>query len=215
MLILGHVGVGLGIVQLAEVASGMMLGHRAHIVSRLTDYRFLAVGTILPDLIDKPLAWFILPGILNTTRSFGHTLAFSVALLLMTIWSRRLKRSRIGLSLTLGTLSHLLFDGMWSTPQTLLWPVFGWGFPGRIHHGLNNYWSVLWDNLWQFPWLGPSEVLGALVIAELLYRLWRAHRLKHFLLHGNPILDTVTPENTPVVAKSPEACPNSIVAFLR
>lgn len=204
MLILGHVGVGLGLIQLSEAASRRILGHRSRIVTRLTDYRFFAIGTLMPDLIDKPLAWLILPGILNTTKSFGHTLAFSVAFLLITIWGRWLKPRRVGLSLTLGAFSHLVFDGMWSSPQILLWPVFGWVFTHRLHHSLEDYWSVLWDDLWQFPWLGPTEVFGALIIGELFYRLWRAHCLKRFLLHGTSTLDIVAPENTPVVAKFTE-----------
>ena len=113
-------------------------------------------------------------------------------------------RRRIVQSLVFGSVSHLILDGVWTTPQTLLWPVFGWGFPGRIHHGLSNYWSVLWDNLWQFPWLGPSEILGALIIAELVYRLWKGHRLKYFLLHGATTMDTAPLENVPVVAKFPD-----------
>ena len=174
-------------------------------MSRVTDYRFFAIGSLLPDLIDKTLEWLTLPRVLNTTRSVGHTLVFSIALLLMTMRSRQSKRKYIALSLTLGAFSHLVFHGMWSMPQTLLWPIFDWRFPGVIHHELSNYWLVLWDNPWQFPWLGPSEVLGAVAVTELLFRHWRRRSLKHFLLHGTRTLGTVTPENTSVFAKYPEA----------
>ncbi|NNF65359.1 MAG: metal-dependent hydrolase, partial [Acidimicrobiia bacterium] len=40
------------------------------------DLRFLALGALLPDLIDKPIAYFVFERY-NATRLWGHTLIFA------------------------------------------------------------------------------------------------------------------------------------------
>jgi len=75
----------------------------------------LAVGTQLPDLIDKPLAWSL--GILPSGRSLGHSLLFAV-LLTIVVWvvAQRYDRQREVSALMVGHLLHVLAD---STPFSL------------------------------------------------------------------------------------------------
>ena len=89
----------------------------------------LAVGTQLPDLIDKPLAWSL--GVLPSGRSLGHSLLFA-AVLAVVIWlvARRYERQREGCTLLLGHLSHVIADaipalisGNWAEAGVLLWPI--------------------------------------------------------------------------------------------
>jgi membrane-bound metal-dependent hydrolase YbcI (DUF457 family) len=88
----------------------------------------LALGTQLPDLIDKPLAWTI--PLLPNGRSFGHSLVIAfpilVGLLLLTDGRRR----RLVIALATGYLTHLgtdalypALDGNWYYVGFLGWPI--------------------------------------------------------------------------------------------
>jgi hypothetical protein len=97
------------------------------------DLRALALGAILPDLIDKPLALLIAPETLGSDRIYAHTLVF--ALLVMTAGILGTRRGTVArkraVAFTVGILVHLLLDGLWTTPELLFWPVFGFEFPSR------------------------------------------------------------------------------------
>jgi len=88
----------------------------------------LGVATLLPDLIDKPLALWL--GVLPEGRALAHSLLFAVPLFAV-VW--RLTRARgpaISAAFALGYLSHLLADG-WravlgleaSRLTYLVWPL--------------------------------------------------------------------------------------------
>ena len=84
---------------------------------------------MLPDLIDKPMGQFLFQDTFSNGRIFGHTLLFSALILIASIilyYSRR--RSTGLLCLPFGSIMHLILDGMWLTPSTLLWPLYGWQF---------------------------------------------------------------------------------------
>lgn len=95
------------------------------------DTRALILGALLPNLIDKPIALLIAPAAFDTTRIYGHTLlAALVVLTLSVLLTRRstLQRKR-AVALSVGMLIHLLTDAMWTVPETLFWPAFGFDFP--------------------------------------------------------------------------------------
>lgn len=83
------------------------------------DYRLVAVGALLPLLVDLPVGH----------RAFGHTLAFAVLLLLavmvLTIGRSRLLRRRL-LCLPIGVFFGLVLSGAWTDPG-FWWPVTAWG----------------------------------------------------------------------------------------
>jgi membrane-bound metal-dependent hydrolase YbcI (DUF457 family) len=83
-----------------------------------------AVGSILPDLIDKPLGHLLLPG-LDYGRIYFHTLIFLLAFFIIgyLIWWKY--RSFIGFAFALGMLSHQVLDLMWLEWWNWLWPFFG------------------------------------------------------------------------------------------
>jgi hypothetical protein len=70
----------------------------------------LGLGTQLPDLIDKPLAWYL--DILPHGRSFGHSLVTGVPLVMLPIVFVLYRRDQRGLAIafSIGYLSHLLGD---------------------------------------------------------------------------------------------------------
>ncbi len=93
------------------------------------DYRVLAVASLLPDIIDKPLGLVILRSSLGNSRIFSHTLLFTMLLACLGFWLRRKRGSLIVLAVAFGSLAHIIFDRMWNTPATLFWPLLGLKFP--------------------------------------------------------------------------------------
>jgi hypothetical protein len=89
----------------------------------------LAVGTQFPDLIDKPLAWYL--GVLPSGRSLGHSV-FATALLLAIVHrvATHYRRRELSIAFAVGHLLHLagdavypLVDGDLGGLQFLLWPA--------------------------------------------------------------------------------------------
>ena len=175
MLILGHVGCTLAATQFCEAAYKKAAGRGLDAAAKLIDYRLLAIGAILPDIIDKPLSWFVLPEALDTSRLIAHTLLFP--LLLLVVWRLFLgRRLNFLLPLAIGSALHLLLDGMWGMPNTLLWPFMGWDFVYGDHSDLFSSLPIPWSLPWNVHWLVFSEFLGGLLIAYTLFKAWRERR---------------------------------------
>lgn len=90
---------------------------------------FLLVGSQFPDLIDKPLAWYL--GVLPTGRTLAHSLFFVVPVVVVvgviTARHDRLERE-YGIVFGIGAISHVLVDAvpaLWggSDWYHLLWPL--------------------------------------------------------------------------------------------
>lgn len=86
------------------------------------DHRLAALGALVPLAVDAPAG----------RAGPGHTLAAAVVTLAATMavtrHRRRLRRHL--LAVPVGMLWHLVFDGAWSHPDLLWWPVFG--SPGDV-----------------------------------------------------------------------------------
>jgi len=84
------------------------------------DYRLVAIGALLPDVIDAPLRH----------RGAAHTLVFAVGLLavvMLATTNRRPIRKRL-IALPIGFLAHLVLDAVWAQQALFWWPAFGsWG----------------------------------------------------------------------------------------
>lgn len=135
MLLFGHVGVTLGIF--------FGLAFFIPQLSSFIDPTYLVVGSLLPDLIDKPLGTIIFPSVIASGRTITHTLFFSVILFLTGLYLY----FKIGdikvLTLASGSIFHLLEDRMWKSPRTLLWPLIGWRFRKSPRHTGLKYLFVL------------------------------------------------------------------------
>ena len=89
---------------------------------------FLVVGSQFPDLVDKPLAWYL--GVIPTGRTLAHSLfvlvPLSITLYLIAV---RYDRGEYGVAFAIGALSHIVVDALpalWDTREAathLLWPV--------------------------------------------------------------------------------------------
>jgi len=166
MFVFGHIGVTLGI---AFVISRLVLpGIREGIRPKL-NYLVIAVGAILPDLIDKPIGRILLGESVANGRLFGHTLLFVLILVTIGLF---LKNHRDGVfCLSFATFMHLCEDRMWEMPATLLYPLYGFAFPKGIVIGENGYdYFLLVFNGSYTPTLSyvfVSEIMGLVILGGL------------------------------------------------
>lgn len=121
MLLFGHIGITLGIF--------FAISYFAPKLKTIIDPRYLAIGSLLPDLIDKPVGMIVFSSAISNGRMISHTLVFSITLFLIGLYLYG-KRSDIRvITLATGSFFHLIEDQMWNAPKTLLWPLLGWSFP--------------------------------------------------------------------------------------
>jgi len=115
------------------------------------------LGSILPDLIDKPLGYIIFPSI-GDGRLIAHSLIGLAMILLIT---EALFRDRlITAALGIGILSHQILDEMWKIPVNWFYPLLG-PFPV---YPMEDYFG--WGLMRELT--TPSEYLFALGMLLLL-----------------------------------------------
>lgn len=119
------------------------------------DVRFLAVGVLLPDLVD--LSTVTLVGG-ESGELWGHSLIVPTVLGMgVLIGTRRGRRRRAWMALVVAWLFHLLIDRMWLTEAVFLWPLFGWDLLGE---GSVSFWPAAWNRATADPWRWILEILG-------------------------------------------------------
>ena len=181
MFVLGHLGIGSKLVQPVMGGKGPAGLPR----------RWMLLGTLLPDLMDKPLYWGLVifthrqaPMLewIRGTRAFGHTALF---LLLLTLFAM-LRRSKAAAALAIGVASHLLLDHIsdhfvWNTGMAiryseLVWPAFGWEFPSSPYKNLGAHaWHIFQ------PFLFGAELVGGSLLA---WDYWIAKHRGEILKEG-------------------------------
>ncbi len=137
----------------------------------LFDYRFVALGALLPDIIDKPLGWWILDDPVYE-HSFAHSLLFAAMLALPGLFLARRGERRL-LSVAFGDMMHLLCDPVVRAPQILFWPLFGWSFEGAFGYAV----PIEVD-------LMTLDAIVAAIASIVLLRLWYRDRLQGLLQFG-------------------------------
>lgn len=161
MLIFGHIGVTLGIF----FGLGIFIPRL-----RTIDPKYLAIGSLLPDLIDKPIGMIIFASIFANGRIISHTLLFILFLFLVGLYIYKKKKDIKVLTLASGSFFHLMEDHMWTTPNTLFWPLLGLKFPkSQIDSTGVNYLMRLFKNSFTFQISISSapEMLGMGIIIIL------------------------------------------------
>ena len=165
MYALGELGIGLGLAWLVSYRN------RAAV-----DFRLVLLGSILPDLIDKPLA-----AVLHLSgRMWAHSLLFLAAILLLSLVPILRGLRWVGF----GDAVHLLVDLIWQEPMVALWPLLGVAFPAG-EQSVGGYLQILLtDRYVQF-----GEIVGGIILltAAWRYRLYRWTNLKKFLHDGRLI----------------------------
>jgi len=150
-------------------------------LAKRMDIRFLLIGSMLPDIIDKPVGLYIFRETFSSGRIFSHTILFLVLVTVVGLILRRNSGKTWGLALSIGTLLHLMLDQMWQTPETLFWPLFGIAFE-RID---TTYWvGNIFYALLTKPSVYVSEIIGFIVLGWFVWGLLSRRTIIRFLKQG-------------------------------
>ena len=203
MLIFGHTGVTLGVALLLNGAlarsyslptkenksskhpehsarAGVRLLSFTSLGNRL-DIRLLLIGSLLPDIIDKPLGQFFFRETFNNGRIFCHTLLFLILITLAGYYLYRNRRKAWLLVLSFGTFIHLIQDQMWLAHETLLWPIYGLAFEKiDLTRWTQNILYVLRTD----PGTYVPEIVGAMILVAFVAMLVRRKRVYPFIKNG-------------------------------
>jgi hypothetical protein len=132
------------------------------------DYRLVALGALVPVLVDLPVGH----------RAVGHTLLLAVVLFALvmvgTAGRSRLLRRRL-LCLPIGVFVGLVLSGAFTQDQVFLWPFLG-GFGD--HAVLPSWWVVLIEELVGLA--GWWWIVGQydLYLPDVRHEFWRSGRLR-------------------------------------
>ena len=129
---------------------------------RWANLAFLALGSILPDIIDKPMGLIVF-GTPAMGRTLAHTLLFLLILVTLSAYSVDVRLA----SVSIGVLAHLILDSMWQSPVILFWPLLG-NFPPAPDIGTFSYIQELLYGL-RNPMVGLPEVLGLSYLLFLVF----------------------------------------------
>lgn len=163
MYALGELGIGLGL--------GWLVSFRNR---SAVDFRLVLVGSILPDLIDKPLG-----ALLHLdARLWAHSLLFLAAILLLSLWPALRGLRWVGF----GDAVHLLVDLIWQQPMVALWPLLGVAFPPG-EQSFGSYFQILFTD----PYVQFGEVVGTIILLATAwyYHLFSWAAFRQFLRDGH------------------------------
>lgn len=188
MLLLGHMGVTLGAAVLADnvlskdyYPPGQKTRQiKSSPLSKL-DLRFVLVGSLLPDIIDKPVGTIFFRDTFSNGRIFSHTLLFLIITALAGLVVHHYYRKLWPLALAFGTFTHLIFDYMWLEHKTLLWPLYGFAFDKE---DLTNLVQHLFDGLLNNPSVYVPEIVGATILGWLFLSLLLRKKIHAFVRTG-------------------------------
>jgi len=142
------------------------------------DYRMVLVGSILPDIIDKPV-FLLFGGAALSGRDYAHTLLFNLVLLIGGLVLLRYRRSWL-LIISLSSFTHLVLDRMWGCPVTLLWPLLG-PLPGGETAG---WISDRFYSIFSIPEVYIPEIIGLLILLAFFLRLVKNKGVTGFITSG-------------------------------
>ncbi|UUX92164.1 metal-dependent hydrolase [Methanoplanus endosymbiosus] len=109
-----------------HIFSGILLGLIcACIFKEKKAIIFCTLGSILPDLADKPMGHIFLAEEIGHGRIFFHTLTFFFLMFIAGLVICRIYSDRTVLYISAGMLLHQLADSMFYNLQDWLWPLLG------------------------------------------------------------------------------------------
>ncbi len=178
MIFFGHLGITTGVIKTYEKIAYKDKDLNSEVA---IDYRVVLLGSILPDIIDKPIGAYLFRSTFHNSRIFAHTLLFSVLLMLIGLYMVYKRRKSNVLLLGICTSIHLVLDSMWLYPGILFWPYFGWGFPVRPEGNWvqSDIVSLVTDPSYYLP-----ELIGFIIITYYFIRLVKKRQVKAFIREG-------------------------------
>lgn len=128
---------------------------------------YSAIGSLLPDIIDKPVGHIILAS-LGNGRIFFHSLTICALVALVGFVILMIWRHPGLVFIAAGMFSHQLADAMWTVPNSWYWPFLGWFRP--------IYSPYYFENMFSLEFSSPSELLVislGIVFALCMVQAWR------------------------------------------
>lgn len=173
MLILGHLVIGLII--------GFILYEIFHARSLIV---FCAIGSILPDLVDKGLGHIVFSSSLDNGRIFFHSLIIVLLFVIVGLLVWNYYRSFAFLAVGFGVLLHQVVDLMWKQPVTWYYPLLG-PYPADLTRDYFDR-AILAELSSVTEWI---FFIAILVLALVLYRNKTIHDT---LLYPDPRMEQKT-----------------------
>ncbi len=173
MLPLAHIGFTSAAVRVLE--KGLRL--------RAIDYRILIIASLLPDLIDKPLAKMFKSSITTyESRAFGHSLMFlgliAVCMMLQRLWGDKFSLFPV----FCGVLLHDVFDVMWLHQEIFLWPFYGWDFTKPENEAWTGFIQL---NGYKIKQLDFFDNISVLILLWFFMKLALGGKLVEFMRKGH------------------------------
>ena len=206
MLFLGHIGITAGVVRAGSILgslaspgnsynsgsslnSGRVISSGRWYLRRLLsgikirlgsiDYRIVVLGSLLPDIIDKPIWLFVGSSLSLSGRDYAHTLLFNLILFIVGLVLIRVGKTWL-LVISISSFAHIIFDQMWNCPIVLLWPLLG-PLPEKETTG---WLSKPLRALFSQPEVYIPEIIGVLIILLLVCRLVKKKNVTSFIKAG-------------------------------
>ena len=173
MLILGHLVIGLII--------GFILYEIFHARSIIV---FCAIGSVLPDLVDKGLGHIVFSSTLDNGRIFFHSIGIVVLFAVMGLIVWKYYRSFAFLVVGFGVLVHQAVDIMWKDPVTWYYPLLG---PYPADFSPDYFGQAILAEL-----TSVSEWVFFIAILVLVYGLYRSRTIHDSILDPDPRMQLKT-----------------------
>ncbi len=173
MLFLGHLVIGLII--------GFLLYEIFHSRTMIV---FSAIGSILPDIVDKVLGRIILSSSLDNGRIFFHSLGIVLLFVLSGLIVWHYYRSSSFLVVGFGVFVHQLVDMMWKSPVSWYYPLLG---PFPVSTAPDYFLRAIIAEL-----TSVTEWIFFAAIAVVSLALYRNQTIKNTFLHPDPLIQQKT-----------------------
>jgi membrane-bound metal-dependent hydrolase YbcI (DUF457 family) len=166
---------------LAHLVIGLIIGFILYeFFHARTIIVFCAIGSILPDIVDKVLGRVIFSSSLDNGRIFFHSLGIVLLFLIAGLIVWRYYRSFSFLMVGVGVLLHQLADMMWTSPVSWYYPFLG-PYPADF---VPDYFqrAILAELTSVTEWI----FFAAIVVVT--FALYRNQTLKNTYLDHDPLL---------------------------
>ncbi len=195
MLLFGHIGITAGIVRASEILGSVGrkrdsykpgAGSAGNTAIRKVgwqdsiDYRFVLLGSLLPDIVDKPLWFFASSDLFRSGRDYAHTLLFNLVLFLGGLILLKYGRSWL-LIMSSCSFMHLILDQMWGNPVILWWPLLG---PFQRAETSSDWLANMIHALFSDASVYIPEMIGLVIVLLLSYRLIVSRNVRNLVRTG-------------------------------
>lgn len=190
MILFGHLGITLALTNASERAVKKL---KPQLTKQHIDYRLLLVGSILPDLLDKPLIFIASGGQYSSGRVYGHSLIFLLLISALGLLTKLRSNKNAVFTIALGSVIHFCLDGMWYYPETLFWPFYEiltnykensivYWLTSIFNQNFGNVNNLLQNNI-ELALLIP-EIVGLTILGVFLTMLVLKKQIKFFVKTG-------------------------------